>query len=278
MALLHPFFLDTVVAVAVGDEPAKRQWTRTGFLYGNALLRNPPETPTRYRLWLITNKHALRNLSAIYVKFNSAHNTTSVDYSIPLVSPSKKPLWIGHPRDDTDIAAIFLNAPFLLSSNRRFAFFCSDRHCLTKAEMKAQGLTEGDRCFALGFPMGLVSPQRQYAICRSGVIARIRDYLDGHTHDYVVDSAVFPANSGGPVILCPSAVAIEGTTAISRSALIGMVKTYVPYADVAISPQTGRAKAAFEENSGLSAVEPVDAIVETVALAEKRLYGSKTPS
>jgi len=120
--------------------------------------------------------------------------------------------------------------------------------------------------------MGLVSPQRQYVICRSGVIARIRDYLDGHTHDYLVDAAVFPGNSGGPVILCPSAVAITGTTAVSRSALIGIVKTYVPYIDVAISPQTGRARVTFEENSGLSAVEPLDAIVETVALAEKRLY------
>ena len=74
------------------------------------------------------------------------------------------------------------------------------------------------------------------------------------------------------MILCPSAVAITGTTAVSRSALIGIIKTYVPYIDVAISPQTGRARVTFEENSGLSAVEPLDAIVETVALAEKRLY------
>jgi len=272
MALLAPFFLDTVVAIGVDDDPAKRKWIGTGFLYGNAISSNPPETPTRYRLWLITNKHVLRKLSAIHVKFNSAQDTTSADYAIPLISRNKKPFWIGHPNDDTDIAAIFLNAEFLHSANRRFAFFCSDQHCITKAEMKAQGLTEGDRCFALGFPMGLVSPQRQYVICRSGVIARIRDYLDGHTHDYLVDAAVFPGNSGGPVILCPSAVAITGTTAVSRSALIGIIKTYVPYIDVAISPQTGRARVTFEENSGLSAVEPLDAIVETVALAEKRLY------
>jgi len=118
----------------------------------------------------------------------------------------------------------------------------------------------------------LVSSPR-HVICRGGVIARIRDYLDGHVQDYLVDATVFPGNSGGPVILCPTNVAVTGTTAISSAALIGIVKSYVPYTDVAISPQTGRARASFEENSGLSAVEPLDAIIETVALAEKRLYG-----
>src|SRR6266478_4973576 len=115
MALLAPFFLDTVVAIGVDDDPAKRKWIGTGFLYGNAIPENPPSTPTRYRLWLITNKHVLRDLSGIYVKFNSALDTSSADYPIPLIAADKTPLWIGHPGQDTDIAAIFLNAQFLQS-------------------------------------------------------------------------------------------------------------------------------------------------------------------
>src|SRR5262245_41849469 len=71
MALLPPFFLDTVVAVGFGDDPATRKWIGTGFLYGNVVLSKPPFNPTRYRVWLITNKHVLQNLPAIYVKFNS---------------------------------------------------------------------------------------------------------------------------------------------------------------------------------------------------------------
>ena len=273
MALLPPFFLDTVVAIGIHDDPTKRQWIGTGFIYGNAIPSETPSNPTRYRLWLITNKHVLHNLTAIHVKFNSAQDTSSADYKIALIAKNKKLSWVGHPDNDTDIAAIFLNAEFLNSANRRFAFLYSDQHCMAKSEMKAQGLTEGDRCFALGFPMGLVSPHRQYVICRSGVIARIRDYLDGHAQDYLIDATVFPGNSGGPVVLCPSALAIGGTAAISRSALVGIVKAYVPYIDTAVSPQTGRARITFEENSGLSAVEPLDAITETVALAERRLYG-----
>jgi len=121
--------------------------------------------------------------------------------------------------------------------------------------------------------MGLVSRERQYVICRSGVVARIRDFLDDQADDFLVDVTVFPGNSGGPVILCPSLTAITGTKNVTKADLIGIVKNYVPYIDVAISQQTKRARITFEENSGLASVESLDAISQTVALATKRVKG-----
>ena len=82
---------------------------------------------------------------------------------------------------------------------------------------------------------------------------------------------VFPGNSGGPVVLCPSRIAIDGTSPIMKSVLIGIVKSYVPYNDIAVSQQTNRPRIVFEENSGLTSVESVDAILETVTLAAKRI-------
>lgn len=137
--------------------------------------------------------------------------------------------------------------------------------------MKTAGVTEGDRVFVLGFPMGMVAAERQYAICRTGVFARVRDYLEDRTTDYLVDASVFPGNSGGPVINCPSAIAIKGTKSISSANLVGMVKKSVSYTDVATSVQTGRVRVTFEDNSGLAIVEGVRAIVETVELEEQRL-------
>ena len=121
--------------------------------------------------------------------------------------------------------------------------------------------------------MGLVTAERQYVICRGGVIARIRDYLEGRASDFLVDAPVFPGNSGGPVILCPSLTAITGTKNVTQADVIGMVKSYVPFIDVAISQQTRRPRITFEENSGLASVVPVDAIADTVALAARRLAG-----
>ena len=118
--------------------------------------------------------------------------------------------------------------------------------------------------------MGLVDPARQYVICRGGVVARVRDFIEGKATDFLVDATVFPGNSGGPVISCPSGTSITGTPRREKADLIGVVKSYVPYSDLAISSQTRKPRIMFEENSGLAAVEPSNAIIATVALAEKR--------
>jgi len=137
-------------------------------------------------------------------------------------------------------------------------------------QMKNNHLSEGDRVYALGFPMGLVTKERQYVICRGGYIARIRDYLEDRTTDFLIDAFVFPGNSGGPVITCPTSTAIKGTPQNDKASLIGIVKAYIPYKDVAISSQTGLPRVIFEENTGLAAVESVDSILETIEKAEDK--------
>jgi hypothetical protein len=269
MALLPPFFLDTVVAVGVGPDSGKREWVGTGFIYG-LFLQSDAEGKKLYRLWLITNKHVLAGLDAVYVKLNSAVGADSKDYRVPLKAKNGKLLWVGHPDTDTDVAAIFLSAQFLREEQRRYNYFRSDEHVMLREKMKASAFTEGDRVFVLGYPMGLVDPARQYVICRGGVVARVRDFLDDKAKDYLVDATVFPGNSGGPVVSCPSGTTIKGTPRRDSAELIGVVKSYVAYVDLAVSSQTRKPRIVFEENSGLAAVEPADAIVLTTLLAEKR--------
>jgi hypothetical protein len=81
---------------------------------------------------------------------------------------------------------------------------------------------------------------------------------------FMIDSFVFPGNSGGPVVLKPDMFAIQGTKSQSKAALIGVVTDYRPYTDVAISPQTHRARVLFEENSGLADVLPIDYVEDTI--------------
>ncbi len=273
MALLPPFFLDTVVAIGVGDNPAERRWIGTGFLFGKFVEKVPDKNENRYQFWLITNKHVFNGLRAVYIKFNSAQDTQSKDYKVPLVAENGCPQWVGHLSNTVDVAAILLNPGFLKAEGRQFNYFRSDSHVMNKEKMRTIGITEGDRVFVLGFPMGLVAEERQYVICRGGCIARIRDFIENRASDFLVDATIFPGNSGGPVILCPSALSITGTNAIEKADLIGIVKAYVPYQDVAVSQQTQRPRVIFEENSGLTAVESVDSIIETVELAAEHLKG-----
>ena len=187
MALLPPFFLHTVAAIGVGDDPTNRGWIGTGFLFGKLIDPPPDKDKKTWRVWLITNKHVLSGLKRIYVKFNSAVDPHSRDYPIPLVARNGKTRWVGHPEKTTDVAAVSIPIKMLRTDNRIIEYFQSDSHIATKKKLQDIQITEGDRVFVLGFPMGLVDPSRQYVICRGGVIARIRDYLEGKTHDFLVD-------------------------------------------------------------------------------------------
>jgi len=275
MALLPPFFMDAVAAIGVNADPANRTWIGTGFIVGVPLKEDAQKAVNerRYKLWLITNKHVLNGLRDVYIKFNSAMQPNSKDYNITLISKNGKNQWVGHSNAKVDVAAIWLNPTFMNAEGLQFQFFRMDDQSMRKSDMKKIGITEGDRVFVLGFPMGLVSADRQYVICRMGCLARIRDYIEDRTKDFIIDATVFPGNSGGPVIICPSALAITGTNTIQKADLIGIVKAYIPYQDVAISQQTKNPRILFEENSGLTAVESVDSIIETIKLAEKRLKG-----
>jgi len=57
---------------------------------------------------------------------------------------------------------------------------------------------------------------------------------------------------------------IPGTGHTPFPDLIGIVKGYVPYLDIAVSKQTGKPRIIFEENSGLAAVHPIDYVDDAV--------------
>jgi hypothetical protein len=80
----------------------------------------------------------------------------------------------------------------------------------------------------------------------------------------MLDSFVFPGNSGGPVVSRPEFTAISGTKAQPTSYFIGMVVSSIEYVDTAVSQQTRRSRITFEKNSGLTEVLPVDYINETI--------------
>ena len=67
----------------------------------------------------------------------------------------------------------------------------------------------------------------------------------------------------------PEVIAVGDITPYGEARLIGMVASYVPFNDMAISQLTGQPRIMFQENSGLGRVIPVDAIEETVTYALK---------
>jgi S1-C subfamily serine protease len=263
MALLPPFFLDCVVAIGSADEQGKKQWVASGFLYGE-FVEKVSDTEKRYRVYLVTNRHVVADLNTIYIRFNPEDAQPAREYDLPLRDAAGKLVWFGHPDADVDVVVIPVNVNLLREHRIKFTWFQSDDHALTSAAARDLGISEGDGVFVLGFPMGLVGGDRNFVIVRQGTIARIRDTLAGGTKECLVDVSVFPGNSGGPVVTRPEFAAIQGTKPQYASYLLGIVKSYIPYRDVAISAQTKRPRIIFEENSGLTAVIPVEFIKDAV--------------
>ena len=267
MALIPLNFLDTTVALGAAKADGTVQYTATGFLYGHYLQPNVEGGEPRGFVFLVTNRHVADGAAELHVRFNAvADGVPNVRRLAPEGDDITMP-WTTHPNAAIDVAVRLLNAPGLGAAGTALTPFHNEHHVFLRDQARATGISEGDGVFVLGFPLGIAGAQRNYVIVRQGVVARIRDWLDGHQNSFLIDASIFPGNSGGPVLIKPEATAIQGTRPNQRCGLVGMVSTYVPYQEVAVSEQTGRPRMVFEENSGLGVIVPVDQIAETVVHA-----------
>ncbi|WP_458726838.1 S1 family peptidase [Alteromonas macleodii] len=262
MAMLAPQNLDAVVAIGVENVNSK-QWIGTGFLVGQKAERNPDITD----IFLITNAHVFDSLSQVCIRFNdiSAQRTLDIPLNL-MINGNQK--WSRHPT--ADVAAIYINNSYLIENNVKYRWFDLHNGPLARQDMVNCEICEGDLLYVLGFPMGVVTEIVNHVMVRSGMVSQIQSFLNNRSNDFVIDSMVFPGNSGGPVLMRPEANSIVNTKAHTACSLIGMVKSYIPYSDTAVSNQTGKARITFEENSGLTLVESVDSIIATVAIEINR--------
>ena len=268
MALLPPHFLNTVVALGTMGEDSKIQYRATGFLC--AVTASEPEEGDKpsHRLYLVTNRHVVDSVcgtGSIVLRLNKSNDGGSQVYT----QKTDEQGWTTHPDSDVDVAVCGVNVPVLNQDSVEYSYFASDSNCLTREEAKATGLSEGDGVFVLGFPLGDAGDERNYVIARYGIVARAQHWLTGGGKTFLIDAFVFPGNSGGPVLLKPELSAIKGTQSSKRCRLIGMVSSYIPYKDIAISAQTQEPRVIFHENSGLTTVVPYECIHETCMLASK---------
>jgi hypothetical protein len=291
-AQIPPFFINSVVALGeeqlqqaehLGEAP-HMEWSTegTGFFYGYLIKDDPNPEKKLYEVYLVTAKHVVKLHEKAY---HSDTNTLSIDLNIRLNGRDHSNVqqfsigdeaWFFHPNSNVDIALAPVNFDLLHGKDFFPDFFQNDQHVADIDKLKNLEVTAGDGIFVLGFPMNLAGKQRNYVIVRNGIIARLGEMLDHASDKFMIDGFVFPGNSGGPVVLRPEATAITGTKSQSTAYLIGVVINYQEYIDTAISPQTGRARVTFEENSGLSEVLPTDFIDEAIKAKHEKMKSARS--
>ena len=269
MTLIPPHFMNTVVAIGEVTNGDFRCGA-TGFLYAYPSHHNDDGEQLYYYL-LVTNRHVVdqgyspRAIKTPMARLNLATGKATQPYQVDL--------WIPHP-GTLDVAVAPLKATAFTKLGIDYQVFASDRDVLRRQQVLDEtGIREGNGIYVLGFPLELAGQERNYVIARQGILARVQDWLRGDEETFLIDASIFPGNSGGPVLTKPEVIAIGDITPYGNSRLIGMVASYVPYNDMAISKQTGEPRVMFQENSGLGRVIPVDAIEETVVHALKVAKG-----
>ena len=275
MALIPPSFLNTTVALGGPSQDGTIQYTATGFIYGHPTGITDDSGNKRYSLFLVTNQHVLegaaRRNTTFHARFNRPMGSEASIYEIGLKDGNGSSLWTVHPDKDADVAVTRINYDKLHADGIEFSWFPGDEAALTLCQARASEISEGDGIFVLGFPLGQAGDERNYTIVRQGILARVQDWLKGDARSFLIDASIFPGNSGGPVLLKPELASIRGTQSHDRCVLIGMVSSYLPYRETAVSLQTERPRMTFEENSGLGVVMPHDVIQETIEAAVDKL-------
>lgn len=268
MAAIPPQLLDVTVVIGAPQPDGRDRWIGTGFLYNRVIAQND-DGSHQVRGYLVTNRHVVEGQSVVSVLMNP-RGMPPTRAQIEAVDPSNgRPLWYFHPNPEVDVAVTGVLHGHLkrMGLVEKLAPLLSSQ-AFTLDRMHEEEVVEGDPVFVVGFPMEIVSRPRARPLVRSGCIARCSDLYDEPGDTIILDAHVYPGNSGGPVFLPPPVMSVTDVPPREEGGLLGIVYAYVPYVDVAISPQTDRPRVTFEENSGLTKIHTVDCINETIAALE----------
>ncbi|HZZ69106.1 MAG TPA: serine protease [Phenylobacterium sp.] len=104
------------------------------------------------------------------------------------------PLWTHHP--SRDVAAISINAPEAFAKAAIPEDYLAADDTFSKYKVEA-----GDQMMTLGFPRGLAANPAGFPILRSGRVASYPIAPAKIFPTFLLDFAVFPGNSGGPVFM-----------------------------------------------------------------------------
>ena len=279
MSLIPKFFLDSVVSIGErhGDDIS---WFGTGFFVARKL------DSGRYAFFLVSNCHVFASVTggrvpgdtgSITIRMRRATETSAELIPVEIIvwangvkQYTEHPKYSNDASMSADVAALLLPAGAFEQIGIQMPAFDISEHALSSVELADSGGGEGSFVYMLGYPIGMVDIESNAPICRLGCIARSDEREIRRTNNMLLDIQNFPGNSGSPVVIKPEAISIEGTKALDKAMLVGIVHSYTSYNDELVSKQTGRTVEVRSENSGIAQCNPVEYIREVIELEANR--------
>lgn len=164
----------------------------TGFLIADAAPDGKP------RVVLITAAHVFEQMPSMTARIGyrvqGSDRVWRYDPEALKIREGDHPLWVKHPT--RDVAAMVVEAP------EEFVRAAIPLNYLAKDDTFSDfNLGPGDEMMALGFPRGLSANPAGFPILRSGRVASYPLTPSTDFPTFLLDFAVFPGNSGGPVFM-----------------------------------------------------------------------------
>lgn len=258
MALFNKQNLKSVVLIENQLSGNKFQPIATGFLIGFAMNNEPNLSKRLYSIFLLTNRHVFNGQDQLWVRFDKKDTQNTARFPTQL-KVGKEIKWLAHRDEKVDLAMLTISPDFLNNNSIDWSFINEEVFAYPK-KFNEIGIELGDGVFIAGFPLGISGNERNYAIVRSGTIARVDQEIIESFKSFLIDVTVFPGNSGGPVFLKPELVSLENTKAVNSVFLIGVVSGYKLYQEALYSHQSNPpiVSGISVENSGLAVVVPMN--------------------
>ncbi|MEN3368401.1 MAG: hypothetical protein V7609_544 [Verrucomicrobiota bacterium] len=233
--------------------------------------------------FLVTAKHVFEDSSknwnpvSLQVRFSWFESRPVDDYlgvEVKLETPKSR-VWIAHPNAAVDLACVPVS--FSPSQLGRKGVAIGTQDFATE-----QDFFEGAAVAVLGYPGAVGSAYWTKAVLRNGIIAWMAP-TEGPRHPFMVDSNVFPGNSGGPVFRLPTGTDRFGSFGIGgRISFLGIVTSgpiqYFPAIadgkEITV-PGPQPAMVVSPNLMGLAIVEPASHVRELLDYAAKIKAPSK---
>jgi len=278
MALLDREYLRALVSIGQGDRK-NFKCRATGFLIGFIAQRSKDPAKQRYHLFLVTNRHVFEDQESVDLRFNKKDGKSEV-FRQPLCFSDGELRWMTHRNTKVDLAVLNINPDVLKRNNIDYIFFIEEMFAYRKDFNKTY-IEIGDGVYVLGFPLGIAGDIQNYACVKSGIISRLDKEIITKKKAFLIDSSIFPGNSGGPIIYKPAITSLSGTKAVSQAYVLGVVSGYIPYEEELYTLQTQPPTVVSleRENSGLCSVVPMDfvrQIFRNWITTKKRLEKAQT--
>ena len=206
---------------------------------------------------LVTAKHVIEKQFQILGGFGNTKQLSQMVFKPFSEFYQRGFEWIRHDNQQIDIAII----PYLINQNDKAVFIPSNLLLDNLNE-----LTELSDIFYASFQPGINDLTKDGSInpiYRKGFVSR-----KNNNGTFYIDSAAFPGNSGSPIFNYPNGIEIdEGGVKIGTVKpvkILGVMSSYIPYQDTAVSIQTGRPRVVFEENTGISLVYSSQYLIDII--------------